>query len=73
MNQWETNEEIVVPRVMMNSGVWSVSVPFMEKPANREFEQVNMIVNRRYDPDGESQFMPRFLLFVAILVCIIGT
>ena len=72
MNQWETNEEIVVPRVMMNSGVSDVSVPFMEKPANREFEQVNMIVNHRYNPDGESSLyqIPSLL---AILVCIIGT
>ena len=72
MNQWETNEEIVVPRVMMNSGVSDVSVPFMEKPANRDFEQVNMIVNHRYNPDGESSLyqIPSLL---AILVCIIGT
>lgn len=71
MNQWEKGEKIEIPEVMMNIGSVDVNVPRVEKPTEPEFEQINMVVNHRYNPDGESTLyqIPSLL---AILVCIIG-
>ena len=54
MNQWEKGEKIEIPEVMMNIGSVDVNVPRVEKPTEPEFEQINMVVNHRYNPDGES-------------------
>ena len=72
MENGNSNEEIVVPRFVQESYVSDVTVPLIEKPADCGFEQVNMVVSHRYNPDGESSLyqIPSLL---AILVCIIGT
>ena len=71
MNEWEKGEEITVPGLMIDVGGADVNIPLIEKPAEPGFEQINMVVNHRYNPDGESSLyqIPSLL---AILVCIIG-
>lgn len=65
-------EAVAVPGFAMNTSVPDVDIPLIEKPAEANFEQVRMIVNNRYNPDGESSLyqIPSIL---AILVCLIGT
>lgn len=67
----QAGEEPAVPW-FIRGNVPDVTVPLIEKSADSGFEQVNMIVNHRYNPDGESSLyqIPSLL---AILVCIIGT
>ena len=71
MNEWEKGEEITVPGLMIDAGGADVNIPLIEKPTEPGFEQINMVVNHRYNPDGESSLyqIPSLL---AILVCIIG-
>lgn len=68
----QPDEEFIVPRLIQEIYVPDVTIPLIEKPADSGFEQVNMVVNHRYNPDGESSLyqIPSLL---AILVCIIGT
>ena len=54
MNEWEKGEEITVPGLMIDVGGADVNIPLIEKPAEPGFEQINMVVNHRYNPDGES-------------------
>lgn len=72
MNGGVVAEAIVVPGFTMNSSVPDANIPLIEKPVEANFEQVKMIVNNRYNPDGESSLyqIPSIL---AILVCLIGT
>ncbi|MEY8592185.1 ABC transporter permease [Butyricimonas hominis] len=65
-------ETMHVPGISISSSVPDVNIPLLEKPADANFEQVNMLMNNRYNPDGESSLyqIPSIL---AILVCLIGT
>ena len=65
-------ETILIPPVTINPSSAEVTVPALESADALSFEQVNMIVNNRYTPDGESSLYqsPSIL---AILVCVIGT
>ena len=65
-------EPIVIPPMTIQPSSAEVVVPALEKADGLYFEQVNMIVNNRYNPDGESSLyqIPSLL---AILVCVIGT
>ena len=72
MNEGVVPDAIPVPGFTMGSSVPDVNIPLVEKPVEANFEQVKMIVNNRYNPDGESSLyqIPSIL---AILVCLIGT
>ena len=72
VNEGMGAEAVAVPGFAMNTNVPDVDIPLIEKPAEANFEQVRMIVNNRYNPDGESSLyqIPSIL---AILVCLIGT
>ncbi|WP_455509140.1 ABC transporter permease [Butyricimonas paravirosa] len=60
-----------LPPLMLNIRVPQVDIPHLEKAGDENFGRVNMMVNNRYNPDGESKLyqIPSIL---AILVCIIG-
>ena len=62
---------MMIPAVPISIRVPDVDIPLVEKPVDENFERVNMVVNNRYNPDGESKLyqIPSIL---AILVCIIG-
>lgn len=72
VNEGMRAEAVAVSGFAMNTNVPDVDIPLIEKPAEANFEQVRMIVNNRYNPDGESSLyqIPSIL---AILVCLIGT
>ena len=72
MNEGVVPDAIPVPGFTMGASVPDVNIPLVEKPVEANFEQVKMIVNNRYNPDGESSLyqIPSIL---AILVCLIGT
>lgn len=72
MNEGVVPNTIPVPGFTMGLSVPDVNIPLVEKPVEANFEQVKMIVNNRYNPDGESSLyqIPSIL---AILVCLIGT
>lgn len=72
MNRTRYVEEIAVPGLVEAGALPDVNIPRIEKPTEPGFEQINMTVNHRYNPDGESSLyqIPSLL---AILVCIIGT
>ena len=72
MNEGVVPDAIPGPGFTMGSSVPDVNITLVEKPVEANFEQVKMIVNNRYNPDGESSLyqIPSIL---AILVCLIGT
>lgn len=65
-------ESVTPPSLPMSIHAPEIDVPLVEKPVDPNFDRVNMIVSRRYNPDGESSLyqIPSIL---AILVCLIGT
>lgn len=65
-------ETILIPPIAIQPSSADVTVPALEAADGMNFEVVNMIVNNRYNPDGESSLyqIPSIL---AILVCVIGT
>lgn len=65
-------ESVTPPSLPMSIHAPDIDIPLLEKPVEPNFDQVKMIVNRRYNPDGESSLyqIPSIL---AILVCLIGT
>lgn len=72
MNKVESQEGIITPGLMINTAAPGIDIPLIEKPVDAGFEQINMLVTHRYNPDGESSLyqIPSIL---AILVCIIGS
>ena len=72
MNAGYGVETIHVPGITIGSCMPDVNIPLIAKPVEANFEQVNMLVNNRYNPDGKSSLyqIPSIL---AILVCLIGT
>lgn len=64
--------EITVPPLAFAAGSVDVDVPLLGKAGNPGFEQIEMKVNNRYNPDGESSWN-QIPCLLALLVCIIGT
>ena len=65
-------KETMVMEMPVSIRVPDVVVPGIEKAVDSSFEQIEMVVNNRYNPDGESSLL-QIPSILAILVCIIGS
>lgn len=68
----ETQEELMARAQAESQRPTGVEIPSIEKQGMPDIEQINVVTDYRYNPDGESRLY-QIPAILAILVCLIGT
>lgn len=68
----ESQEELMAKAQAAEQRPSGVDIPLIEKPQDAPFEQIDIKVNGRYNPGGESRLYQLSAL-IAVLVCLVGT